>query len=80
MKSYMLRMEKQELEYKLARLEALADSKVAYEFENERTYVIKKAWNKLMLNQIIQEYNMLVEQRPLIQDRIDDIKDELRIT
>ena len=80
MKSYMLRMEKQELDYKLARLEALADSKIAYESENEHTYAIKKAWNKLMLNQIIPEYNMLIEQRPSIQDRIEDIKDQLRTT
>jgi len=80
MKSYMLRMEKQELEYRLARLEALADSKVVYESENEYSNAIKKAWNKFMLNQIIPEYNMLIEQMPSIQDRIEDIKDELRTT
>lgn len=73
-------MEKQELEYRLARLEALADSKVAYESENEHSNAIKKAWNKLILNQIVPEYNILIEQRPSIQDRIEDIKDELRTT
>jgi len=79
-KSHMLRTEKQELEYKLARIYALADSKIHYESENEHTNVIKKAWNDLMLNQIIPEYNMLLEQRSTIQARIEDIKDELRTT
>ena len=80
MKSYMLRTEKQELEYKLARIYALADSKIHYESENEHTNAIKKAWNKLLLNEIVPEYNMLLEQRQSIQDRIEDIKDELRTT
>lgn len=70
----MLRMEKQELEYKLARIYALVDSKIHYESENEHTNAIKKAWNKLMLNEIVPEYNMLLEQRQAIQDRIDELQ------
>lgn len=73
----MLRTEKQELEYKLARIYALADSKIHYESENEHANAIKKALNKLMLNEIVPEYNMLLEQRQSIQDRIDDIKNKL---
>ena len=76
MKNYLLNRELQELEYKVERHYALSVRKV--EIETPQSNFIKKIWYGWEHHHVVPEYEMLTEQLPRIQSRIEEIKYELR--
>ena len=77
LKKYHLQKELQALEYKLERHYALSVMNV--ELEKQTSNIFKKFFNWYASNHVRSEYESLSKQRPVIESRIEDIKDELRI-
>ena len=48
------------------------------ELETPQSNIFKKAWNSFEYNHVVPEYEYLSERMPMIQSRIEDIKEELK--
>ena len=70
----LLKRERRELQYKLAKLSYLAERKVEVEKE---TRTVMKILNFISNNHIVAEYNYLLSQRDSIEERIYEINKEL---
>ena len=76
-KKISIEKELSELEYKLERLYALAQLKV--ELENKQGNVLSKLWNQYQYNHVLTEFQVLEKNRKLFEDKIEEIKEELKI-
>jgi len=76
LKKHHLQRELLELEYKLERHYALSVRSV--ELEKPTSNILKKFFNWYASNHVRAEYELLSKQRPAIEYRIEDIKEELR--
>jgi len=77
-KKVLLNQELLTLEYKVKRHYALSARKV--ELETKQSSFFTRTWNQYQYNHVMPEYELLSKQLPLIEARIEDIKDQLRIT
>ena len=77
LKKYHLQRELQELEYKLDRHYTLSVMNV--ELEKPTSNILMKLFNWYTSNRVRSEYETLSNQRLMIESRIDEIKEELRI-
>ena len=75
-KRYFLNKELRILEYKSMRHYVLSGRKI--ELETSQTNVIKKILNHFEYNRLVPEYELLSEQLPFLESRINEIKEKLR--
>ena len=64
------------LEYKINCHYALSTRKA--ELETKRSSFFTRAWNQYQHNHVMPEYELLSKQLPMIESRIQEIKDQLR--
>ena len=75
LKKYFLNKELRILEYKAMRHYALSVRKA--ELETKKTGFLSRVWNQYQYNHVLPEYEMLSEQLPLMESRINEIKEQL---
>jgi len=73
----LMKREKRDLQYKLAKLSFLAERKIEIEKE---TRTIMKILNFISNNHLLAEYNLLLSQKESIEDRIYEISQLLDIS
>lgn len=71
----LLKREKREIQYKLAKLSFLAERKTEIEKE---TRTIMKILNFISNNHVLAEYNLLLANRELMGERINEINQQLQ--
>ncbi len=75
-KKHLLNRELITLEFKVARHYVLSGRKI--ELETSQTNAVKKILNHFEYNRLVPEYELLSEQLPRIESRINEIKEKLR--